>query len=135
MEQTNKNYTDTAIKVQVSDDVILQIAEHVVQEIPGYHSLNSNFYYGVVNGIARNFGQKSLPGMNVKHRKEGLEINIYINVIYGYKLMDMAKEIRQKIKEELRRMLDIQDVRIDVHFEHIIGPDQLAEETKNETES
>ena len=47
----------------------------------------------------------------------------------------MAEQIRHDIKAELKRMLDIQDVRIDVHFEHVIGPDQVKEETKNETES
>ncbi|WP_298705130.1 Asp23/Gls24 family envelope stress response protein [uncultured Veillonella sp.] len=132
----NKSFSmNSELKVQVSDDVILQIATQIIAQVPGYHSLSSSFYHGVVNGIARNFGQKNLPGMNVKHRKEGLEINIYVNVLYGYSLVTMAEEMRQRIKAELKRMLDIQDVRIDVHFEHVIGPDQVAEETKNETES
>lgn len=135
MDQDKSVHMHKDINVEVSDDMILQIATHVIANIPGYHSLSSSFYHGVVNGIARNFGQKNLPGMNVKHRKEGLEINIYVNVLYGYSLIAMAEQIRHDIKAELKRMLDIQDVRIDVHFEHVIGPDQVKEETKNETES
>ncbi|WP_238390158.1 Asp23/Gls24 family envelope stress response protein [Veillonella sp. R32] len=119
----------------ISDEVILQIANHALTVIPGYHSLNSNFYYGMVDGIARNFGQKRLPGINVKHRKEGLEVNIYINVLYGYPLMTMAEQIRQQIRKDLRDSLAIENVRVDVHFENIIDPNQQLEETSNETKS
>lgn len=119
----------------ISDEVILQIANHALTVIPGYHSLNSNFYYGMVDGIARNFGQKRLPGINVKHRKEGLEVNIYINVLYGYPLMTMAEQIRQQIRKDLRDALAIENVRVDVHFENIIDPNQQLEETSNETKS
>ncbi|WP_295237223.1 Asp23/Gls24 family envelope stress response protein [Veillonella sp.] len=119
----------------ISDEVILQIANHALTVIPGYHSLNSNFYYGMVDGIARNFGQKRLPGINVKHRKEGLEVNIYINVLYGYPLMTMAEQIRQQIRKDLKDSLAIENVRVDVHFENIIDPNQQLEETSNETKS
>ncbi|WP_251440385.1 Asp23/Gls24 family envelope stress response protein [Veillonella intestinalis] len=122
-------------QVEVSDEVILQITNHALTLIPGYHSLNSNFYYGMVDGIARNFGQKRLPGVNVKHRKEGLEVNIYINVLYGYPLMTMAEQIRQQIRKDLKEKAAIDKVRIDVHFEHIIDPNQKFEETSNETKS
>lgn len=122
-------------QVEVSDAVILQITNHALTLIPGYHSLNSNFYYGMVDGIARNFGQKRLPGVNVKHRKEGLEVNIYINVLYGYPLMTMAEQIRQQIRKDLKEKAAIDKVRIDVHFEHIIDPNQKFEETSNETKS
>lgn len=122
-------------QVGVSDEVILQITNHALTLIPGHHSLNSNFYYGMVDGIARNFGQKRLPGVNVKHRKEGLEVNIYINVLYGYPLMTMAEQIRQQIRKDLKEKAAIDKVRIDVHFEHIIDPNQKFEETSNETKS
>ncbi|MBE6080461.1 MAG: Asp23/Gls24 family envelope stress response protein [Veillonella sp.] len=123
------------LQVDVSDEVLLQIAHHALTLIPGYHSLNSNFYTGMVDGIARNFGQKRLPGINVKHRKEGLEINIYINVLYGYPLMTMAAQIRQQINKDLKESLNLDSVRIDVHFENIIDPNQVTEELNNEAKS
>ena len=103
--------TNLQLQVDVSDEVILQIAHHALTLIPGYHSLNSNFYSGMVDGIARNFGQKRLPGINVKHRKEGLEINTYINVLYGYPLMTMAEQIRQQIRKDLKESVNLDSVR------------------------
>ena len=89
----------------------------------------------MVDGIARNFGQKRLPGINVKHRKEGLEINTYINVLYGYPLMTMAEQIRQQIRKDLKESVNLDSVRIDVHFENIIDPNQITEELTNEAKS
>lgn len=51
------------LQVDVSDEVLLQIAHHALTLIPGYHSLNSNFYTGMVDGIARNLVKNACPAL------------------------------------------------------------------------
>ena len=45
------------------------MATKTLGTIPGIHSLSPRFYDELVEGITHAFGQRSLPGINVKHRK------------------------------------------------------------------
>lgn len=49
--------------------------------------------------------------------------------------MTMATQIRQQINKDLKESLDLDSVRIDVHFENIIDPNQVTEELNNEAKS
>ncbi len=66
------------------------------------------------------FGQRSLPGINVKHRKGFIEINIYIKALYGYNLIELSKQLQSEIKQTLKNMLDLDHVKVDVHIEGIV---------------
>ena len=73
--------TDT---IDIADSVIIDVSTKTLGTIPGIHSLSPRFYDELVEGITHAFGQRSLPGINVKHRKGFIEINIYIKALYGY---------------------------------------------------
>ena len=67
-----------------ADSVIIDVAIKPLSTIPGIHSLSPRLYDEIVDGITNAFGQKNLPGINVKHRKGFIEINVYIRCLYGY---------------------------------------------------
>ena len=50
-------------------------------------------------------------------------------------LMTMAEQIRQQIRKDLKESVNLDSVRIDVHFENIIDPNQITEELTNEAKS
>lgn len=49
--------------------------------------------------------------------------------------MTMAEQIRQQIRKDLKESVNLDSVRIDVHFENIIDPNQITEELTNEAKS
>ena len=61
-----------------------------------------------------------MPGINVKHRKGFIEINVYIRCLYGYNVIDIAKQLQSEIKQTLKNTLDLDHVKVDVHIEGII---------------
>ena len=109
--------TDT---IDIADSVIIDVATKTLSTIPGIHSLSPRLYDEIVDGITNAFGQKNLPGINVKHRKGFLEINIYIRVLYGYNVIDIAKQLQSEIKQTLKNTLDLDNVKVDVHIEGIV---------------
>ena len=109
--------TDT---IDIADSVIIDVATKTLGTIPGIHSLSPRLYDEIVDGITNAFGQKNLPGINVKHRKGFLEINIYIRVLYGYNVIDIAKQLQSEIKQTLKNTLDLDNVKVDVHIEGIV---------------
>lgn len=115
------------VSVEVADSVILDMATRVLIKIPGVHSLSTRFIDEVMDGIGQKFGKKPLPGMNLKHRKDGLEINIYFRAYYGYQLIDLSKKIQKEIRQHLEHMLSLKDVKVDVHIEGLVSPDKEKE--------
>lgn len=119
------------VKIEISDDAILQLIVHTIESMPEIHSLSTRFYDNVMEGITRNFLGKKVPGISVKNKKDILEINIYINARYGCKLNDTARHLRQALQQELLNTLGIKSTRIDIHFENLIIAE---EENHNEPE-
>ena len=54
------------------------------------------------------------------HRKGFIEINVYIRCLYGYNVIDIAKQLQSEIKQTLKNTLDLDHVKVDVHIEGII---------------
>ena len=73
--------TDT---IDIADSVIIDVATKTLGTIPGIHSLSPRFYDELVEGITHAFGQRSLPGINVKHRKGFISIIFSIKSLYIY---------------------------------------------------
>lgn len=117
MKQQNKSIMS---KIHVTDREILDVATKVVTNMDEVHSLSTRLIDDVMDGIGQKFGKKSLPGLNLKHRKEGLEINLYCKVFYGYQLIDVSKHIQRNIRTKLRETLGLEDVKVDVHIEGLV---------------
>ena len=61
------NYGLDMDTIDIADSVIIDVATKTLATIPGIHSLSPRFYDELVEGITHAFGQRSLPGINVKH--------------------------------------------------------------------
>ena len=121
MSQDDKlNYGLDTATVDIADSVIIDVAIKPLSTISGIHSLSPRLYDEIVDGITNAFGQKNLPGINVKHRKGFIEINVYIRCLYGYNVIDIAKQLQSEIKQTLKNRLDLDHVKVDVHIEGII---------------
>lgn len=122
--------------VEIADSVVLEVATKVVQNIPGVHALSPRFYDEIVDGIVNRFGQKTLPGINIKHRKGFLEINLYVRVYYGQNIVALAELLQQEIRENLKNMLDLYNVKVDVHIEGVepINTKEISSNGSNKTE-
>ncbi len=122
--------------VEIADSVVLEVATKVVQNVPGVHALSPRLYDEIVDGIVNRFGQKTLPGINIKHRKGFLEINLYVRVYYGQNIVALAELLQQEIRENLKNMLDLYNVKVDVHIEGVepINTKEISSNGSNKTE-
>ncbi|WP_251422297.1 Asp23/Gls24 family envelope stress response protein [Veillonella agrestimuris] len=110
----------TGDTVEIDDSVIIDITTKTLSTVPGVHSLSPRLYDEIVDGITQAFGQKNLPGINVKHRKGFIEINVYIRVLYGLNIIDLAKKLQLEIRQTLKHVLDLDNVKVDVHIEGVV---------------
>lgn len=127
------------LHIEVTDGVILDVTARALGNIEGIHSLSKRFFDTVVDGITTRFGQKSWPGMNVKHKvdekgEDFIEVNVYIRAIYGYHLLDLCHTIQQQLRQDLRNMLSLERVRVDVHVEELEPLEQEEGSNRNDHE-
>lgn len=113
MAQFVKNFTgpkDGALSY--NKPVVLQIIELATKEIAGVASLATSGYLKSPNS----FSKKSKRGMTVTTIDGGIIVDIYINVLFGYAVNDVAYRVQENVKRSIESMTEFKVKHINVHI-------------------
>ncbi|MBQ6654267.1 MAG: Asp23/Gls24 family envelope stress response protein [Erysipelotrichaceae bacterium] len=88
-----------------------------------------NECYGVVGMASRRLIKDSVAvmlrkdnyskGVVVKHTNDGIELDIYVIILFGVKIMEVVNEVQKKVKYELENMFDMEFTSINVFVQGI----------------
>ena len=96
--------------LKISEDVILTITRQVVMDIAGVHSLAQG-RFSLKDFIVRSDMENSIKiTLNV----DVAQINICVNLIYGYKIKDVAQQIQENFKATVQNMTGITVSKVNV---------------------
>ena len=98
-------------KVNCNKNVLLSIINLAAKEISGVDSLCSNFS----SGIKRFFSNNVSEGVKITYENDGITVDIYLNVRYGYNITDVAHRVQENVKNGISSMIDIKINNINVH--------------------
>lgn len=116
-------YTNDKGKVICNRSILLSVINLAAKEISGVSSLCDN-----VGGWFRKlFSHKYYEGVRLGYDKDGIEIDIYMNVYFGVKVPDVAYKVQESIKNGVASMLDVKIKCINIH---VLGVDFAKEEQK-----
>ncbi|WP_250277444.1 Asp23/Gls24 family envelope stress response protein [[Clostridium] colinum] len=98
--------------VQISDDVLVAIVQTATLEIEGVHSINSS----LAGEIIGKFGKKNSKGINILNQNNKLTININLSIKQNYKILEVAKNVQNKVKNAIENMtgLGIEKININI---------------------
>ena len=107
-EELRRGYTIYEDKdgntVQISEDVIASIAAMSMKDIKGVYAVST----GVKTGLMEKLGWEDLAkGVAVEVLEDGVIVDVVINVNFDKKIMDVSKEILEKIQTTIKDMTDI----------------------------
>lgn len=102
-------------KVTCNKNILLSIISLATKEISGVSSLCDSFG----DGLKRTFSNNYTNGVKIADGKDGIDIDVYINVLAGYKVPDIAYKVQENIKNALSSMLDVQISTINVHVQGV----------------
>lgn len=90
-------------KVTYSGGIVRGIVALAVEEIDGASLLD---------------GKKNTPsdGIKINFEKEGVYVDVNINMNYGYSVPDIACKIQEKIKHSVETMSEYKIANVDVHI-------------------
>lgn len=102
-------------KVTCNKNILLSIISLATKEIAGVSSLCDSFG----DGLKRAFSNNYTNGVKIAEGKDGLDIDVYVNVLAGYKVPDIAFKVQENIKNALSSMMDVQISSVNVHVQGV----------------
>ena len=97
--------------VQISEDVIASIAAMSMKDIKGVYAVGT----GMKNGIMENLGWEDLAkGVTVEVLEDGVIVDVVITVNFDKKIMEVSKEIQDKIQTTIKDMTDMDVIAVNV---------------------
>ncbi|MEA5094380.1 hypothetical protein SDC9_59404 [bioreactor metagenome] len=104
-------------QVKISDDVVIIIAGIATSGVKGVSTARTGVAEGISNLFSKNNYSK---GIKVEINENTVVLDIFINVEYGYKISEVAKEVQAAVKKEIETMTDLQVASVNVHVQNII---------------
>ena len=103
-------------KVSYNKNIILSVINLATKEIAGVSSLAAN----IGSGLKRLFNNNCYEGVKITNTNNKVNIDVYINVYYGYNVSEISYRVQENIKNSLSGMVDIVIDKINVH---VLGVD------------
>lgn len=96
--QVNENKVG---EVQIADEVIATIAGLAATEIEGVASMSGNITKDIINKL----GMKNLSrGVKIEVDTENVEVDLVLQVEYGYSIPEVSKAVQKKVKSAIETM-------------------------------
>lgn len=128
----NENFENGQVKI--SDDVVMIIAGIATNGVKGVYSARTGMTDGITNLFTKNNYSK---GIKVEVNENTVVLDIFINVEYGCKINEVAREVQTTVKKEIETMTDLIVSSVNVHVQNIITEkekDKEKDKEKLETE-
>ena len=124
-DELRKGYTIYEDKdgntVQIAEDVIASIAAMSMKDIKGVYAVGS----GMKNGIMEKLGWEDLAkGVTVEVLEDGVIVDVVITVNFDKKIMEVSKEIQDKIQTTIKDMTDMDVIAVNVR---VAGVNEVPE--------
>ena len=97
--------------IQIADDVIAIIAGLAATDVEGV----AKMYVNITNELVSKLGMKNLSkGVKVIVNPEDVQVDLSLELKYGYSVMEVSKVVQEKVKQAIETMtgLEVSEVRV-----------------------
>jgi len=84
-------------EIKIRDEVIAAIATKAALSVEGVAGMSG----GIVDGLAEALGRKGERGVRVELKDNRAKLDLYIIAKYGFKMIDVAREVQRRVKEQV----------------------------------
>lgn len=104
---------DSLGKVELAPEVLEVIAGIATTEVEGVAGTRGNFATGVVEKLGKKIHGK---GIKTEMTDDGLFVDVYCFVKYGYSVPKVAKNIQTQIRQAVLNMTSLETKEVNVHI-------------------
>ena len=103
-------------EVQIADEVVAIIAGLAATEVEGVSSMAGN----ITNELVSKLGKKSLSkGIRVKVEDGIVNVNVALNIAYGYNVPKTCKKVQEKVKAAIENMTGLEVEKVDIQIANV----------------
>ena len=103
-------------QVQIADEVVAIIAGLAATEVEGVASMAGN----ITNELVSKLGKKSLSkGIRVKVEDGIVNVNVALNIAYGYSVPNTCKKVQDKVKAAIENMTGLEVEKVDIQIANV----------------
>ena len=103
-------------QVQIADEVVAIIAGLAATEVEGVASMAGN----ITNELVSKLGKKSLSkGIRVKVEDCIVNVNVALNIAYGYSVPKTCKKVQEKVKAAIENMTGLEVEKVDIQIANV----------------
>ena len=114
-------------QIEIAPEVIEVIAGIAVTEVEGVAATRGNFASGVVERFGKKVHNKGIKSVILD---DGIIIDVFCSVTYGFSIPSVAKEIQSQIRQAVQNMTNLHIQEVNVHITGI----QFEQESSATTE-
>ena len=103
-------------EVKIADEVVTVIAGLAATDVDGVASMEGN----ITNELVSKLGKKSLSkGMRVKVEDGIVNVNVALNIAYGYSVPKTCKKVQEKVKAAIENMTGLEVEKVDIQIANV----------------
>ena len=103
-------------QVQIADEVVAIIAGLAATEVEGVASMAGN----ITNELVSKLGKKSLSkGIRLKVEDGIVNVNVALNIAYGYSVPKTCKKVQEKVKAAIENMTGLEVEKVDIQIANV----------------
>ena len=103
-------------QVQIANEVVAIIAGLAATEVEGVASMAGN----ITNELVSKLGKKSLSkGIRVKVEDGIVNVNVALNIAYGYSVPKTCKKVQEKVKAAIENMTGLEVEKVDIQIANV----------------
>lgn len=103
-------------QVQIADEVVAIIAGLAATEVEGVASMAGN----ITNELVSKLGKKSLSKwIRVKVEDGIVNVNVALNIAYGYSVPKTCKKVQEKVKAAIENMTGLEVEKVDIQIANV----------------
>ena len=103
-------------QVQIADEVVAIIAGLAATEVEGVARMAVN----ITNELVSKLGKKSLSkGIRVKVEDGIVNVNVALNIAYGYSVPKTCKKVQEKVKAAIENMTGLEVEKVDIQIANV----------------
>ena len=121
MDNINRIRKQTKGKVTYDSKIILSVINLATKEIAGVRSMAEKYSSVLKRWFANNY----YDGVKLTILKDSMNVDVYVNVYFGYNVSEIAYRVQENIKSSISSMIEVKIDRINVH---VMGVDFPKEE-------
>ncbi len=104
--------------INITADAIASLTGELVNECYGVVGMASKRL--IKDSIAVMLRKENYSkGVVVRQTQDGIELDIYVIICYGVKIMEVVNEVQKKVKYELENMFDMDFTSINIYVQGI----------------